>query len=264
MTRLGYERYCEEITLQARLFREALQGADLKGTVPTCPDWTVGDLTRHLGGALRWMAANVRTRAQAPVPPEEVPQAEGPGDGEPAALGSWLRESAALAASELAAAGPGTPVWSWADEQSTDFWVRRAVHETVIHRADAALAAGVPYALAPEVAADTLEEWLEIGSLPQTMERRPELAGLLGPGRTVCLHATDTGPAGTRWVIDLTGDRIAWRHGGQDERAAATLSGPLTDVLLVFYRRLPADTPTVTVQGDRDLFDEWLGLVSFG
>lgn len=264
MTRLGYERYCDEITVQARLFREALQGADLKRTVPTCPDWTVGDLTRHLGGALRWMAANVRARAQGPVPPEEVPEAEGPGDGEPAALGSWLRESAALVAFELSAAGPGTPVWSWADEQSTDFWARRAVHETVIHRADAALAAGVPYALAPEVAADTLEEWLEIGSLPQTMERRPELAGLLGPGRTLCLHATDTGPAGTRWVIDLTGDRIAWRRGGQDERAAATLSGPLTDVLLVFYRRLPADTPAVTVQGDRDLFDEWLGVVSFG
>ncbi|MER7399974.1 maleylpyruvate isomerase family mycothiol-dependent enzyme [Streptomyces sp. NPDC000151] len=264
MTRLGYERYCDEITAQARLFREALQGADLKATVPTCPDWTVGDLTRHLGGALRWMAETVRTRATEPVSEERIPGAAGPDDGEPAALGAWLRESAALAAGALSEAGPGTAVWSWTDERSTDFWVRRAVHETVVHRADAALAVGVPYELDPEVAADSLEEWLEIGSLPQTMERRPELARLLGPGRTIHLHATDTDPDkdGGEWLIDLTGEAITWRRG--HEKAAVALRGPMKDLLLVFYRRLSVEDADVTVIGDRALLDEWLELVSFG
>ncbi|MBZ4017310.1 maleylpyruvate isomerase family mycothiol-dependent enzyme [Streptomyces purpurogeneiscleroticus] len=264
MTRLGYERYCEEILVQTGLFREALRGADLKATVPTCPEWTIGELTRHLGGALRWMGTTVRTRAKEPVSEDQVPDGAGPGDGDPAALDSWLAESAALAAAELRAAGPGTAVWTWADDHSTDFWARRAVHETVVHRADAALAAGVPYALAPEVAADTLEEWLEIGSLPQTRERRPELARLLGPGRTIHLHATDTDPdkVGGEWLIDLTGEAITWRRG--HEKAAVALRGPMQDLLLVFYRRLPVDGADVTVIGDRGLLDEWLELVSFG
>ncbi|MEV0599504.1 maleylpyruvate isomerase family mycothiol-dependent enzyme [Streptomyces sp. NPDC050315] len=264
MTRLGYERYCDEIVVQAGLFRAALRGADLKATVPTCPDWSIGDLARHVGGALRWMAANVRSRAQEPVAEDAIPDAAGPGDGDPAALDAWLGESAALVAAELRAAGPDTAVWTWADEQSTDFWARRAVHETVIHRADAAIAANVPYALAPEVAADTLEEWLEIGSLPQTMERRPELARLLGPGRTIHLHATDTDldQGGGEWLIDLTGEAITWRRG--HEKAAVALRGPMRDLLLVFYRRLSVEDGDVAVIGDRALMDEWLELVSFG
>ncbi|WP_030618029.1 maleylpyruvate isomerase N-terminal domain-containing protein [Streptomyces sclerotialus] len=264
MTRLGHERYCEEILVQAGLFREALRGADLKTTVPTCPEWTLGELTRHLGGALRWMAATVRTRAQDMVPDEDVPDFKGPGDGDPAALDAWFGAGAEVAAAALREAGPDTRVWTWVDHQAAGFWARRAVHETAIHRADAAIAAGVAYQLAPDVAVDTLEEWLEIGTAPQALELRPELRRLLGPGRTLCLHATNTGgPAGTRWIIDMTGDRLTWRHGEADEEAAVMVSGPLTDVLLVFYRRLPADTPTVRVQGDRDLFDEWLGLVSW-
>ncbi|MFI9026230.1 maleylpyruvate isomerase N-terminal domain-containing protein [Streptomyces sp. NPDC053560] len=264
MTRLGHERYCEEILVQTGLFREALRGADLKATVPTCPEWTIGELTRHLGGALRWMGTTVRTRARDVVPDEDVPDFQGPGDGDPAALEAWLGESAELAAAALRDAGPDTRVWTWVDEQTAAFWARRATHEIVIHRADAAIAAGAGYGLAPDVAADTMEEWLEIGTSPQVLARRPDLVQLLGPGRTVCLHATDIGPAGTRWIIDLTGDRLDWRRAGADEQAAVTLSGPLTDVLLVFYRRLPHDTPAVTVEGDRGLFDEWLGMVSFG
>ncbi len=35
-------------------------------------------------------------------------------------------------------AGPEARVWTWADDQSASFWLRRMVHETVIHHADAA------------------------------------------------------------------------------------------------------------------------------
>ncbi|WP_346094723.1 maleylpyruvate isomerase N-terminal domain-containing protein [Streptomyces olivaceiscleroticus] len=263
MTRLGHERYCEEILVQTGLFREVLRGADLKATVPTCPEWTIGELTRHLGGALRWMGTTVRTRAQDMVPDEAVPDFKGPGDDDPAALDAWFGAGAAAAAAALREAGPDARVWTWTDARAAGFWARRAVHETVIHRADAAIAAGAEYRLAPDVAVDTLEEWLEIGAAPQALELRPELRRLLGPGRTLCLHATDIGQGGSRWIIDMTGDRLTWRRAGAGERAAATLSGPLTDVLLVFYRRLPPEHPTVTVQGDRDLFDEWIGLVSW-
>jgi hypothetical protein len=38
---------------------------------------------------------------------------------------------------------------------------RRRLHETTVHRADAAIAVGAPYELRAELAADGISEWLE-------------------------------------------------------------------------------------------------------
>jgi hypothetical protein len=65
---------------------------------------------------------------------------------------------AAAGAARLAAtvqqAGPDARVWTWADDQTAGFWLRRMVHETVIHRADAALA----LRRATEIASDGITE----------------------------------------------------------------------------------------------------------
>ncbi len=62
MTRLAHERYCDEIAHQLRQLRAVVtSGTDLSRTVPTTPDWSVEQLVRHLGGALRWVAVMVRT-----------------------------------------------------------------------------------------------------------------------------------------------------------------------------------------------------------
>jgi hypothetical protein len=43
-------------------------------------------------------------------------------------------------------------------------------------------------------------------------EVHPRMRELLGPGRTIHLHATDTPPqAAAEWLVDLTGDAIVWR-----------------------------------------------------
>ena len=53
---LAHDRYCDEIAHQVGLLRSVVtSGADLSGTVPTCPDWSLEDLVRHMGGALRWV-----------------------------------------------------------------------------------------------------------------------------------------------------------------------------------------------------------------
>jgi len=95
------------------------------------------------------------------------------------------------------------------------FLARRFTHETTIHRADAALALGAEFTVNEEVALDALDaldEWMELGSLPMHFEIHPWMRELLGPGRTLHFHATDTAPeAAAEWLIDLTGDAIAWR-----------------------------------------------------
>lgn len=74
-----HDRYCAEIELQVRRLRDIVtSGADLSATVPTCPDWSLEQLLRHTGGAMRWVELNVRTRSEEEVPEADVPLCEGP------------------------------------------------------------------------------------------------------------------------------------------------------------------------------------------
>lgn len=84
-----------------------------------------------------------------------------------------------------------------------------------------------------------------------------------GPGRTLHFHATDTAPeAAAEWVVDLTGEAITWRR--THEKAAVAVRGPLTELLLVLYRRRPARSEGVEILGDAELLDFWLERVGFG
>ncbi|MEV6587987.1 maleylpyruvate isomerase family mycothiol-dependent enzyme [Streptomyces acidicola] len=265
MTPLGHDRYCDEIDKQVQQLRAVVtSGADLTATVPTCPDWSLEQLVRHTGGALRWVDHIVRSRAQDAVSDNDVPHSEGPEEqGDPAALDAWLAETGASVVEAIRAAGPDTPVWTWAWDRSTAFWARRMAHEITIHRADATLAAGLPYEVAPEIAADAIDEWLQIVEFVQRMRPDDAASALRGPHRSIHLHATDA-PDGVHaeWFIELTEEGLAWRRG--HEKATVALRGPLTEVLLAFYRRLPPDAGRLEVLGDRELLDFWLERATFG
>ncbi len=279
MTRLTYDRYCREIAHQIGQLRTVVtSGTDLSRTVPTTPDWSLEDLLRHVGGALRWAALMVRTGAEDEVPEERVPGFGGPRTwGDPGPLDAWLAESGELIVGALRDAGPDAGVWSWAGIPNAGFWARRMTHELIVHRADAALAAGLPFEVAPDAAADAIDEWLEIVEWAQRTQPEDAVHELRGPRRTLHLHATDTGPEGDAegsgrgvppdggWgrLIELTEDGVSWRRGHERE-ATVTLRGPLTSVLLAFYRRLPLDSPEVDVLGDRELLEAWLKRATFG
>ncbi|WP_127355622.1 maleylpyruvate isomerase family mycothiol-dependent enzyme [Actinacidiphila soli] len=265
MTGLSYDRYCAEIVAQTDLLRSRVEGADLTAPVPSCPGWNVGQLLRHLGHGQRWAEATVRTRATRPLPNDEARELSGYTDEDPAVLGPWLTEGAARLAESLRAAGPDARVWTPVLEGklTSVFWARRFVYETAIHRADATLALDAEFTLDQEAALDALDEWMELGSLLQHFEVNPAMRKLLGPGRTLHFHATDTAPeAAAEWLIDLTGDTIVWRHA--HEKAVVAVRGPLTDLLLLVYRRRPARTEGIEVLGDAQLLDFWLERVGFG
>ncbi len=241
-----------------------MSGTDLAAIVPTCPDWSLEDLVRHMGGALRWVNALVRERAREDVPFDRIPLCEGPRErGDAAALDTWLGETGDLVVEALREAGPDTRVWSWAGIPTSGFWARRMAHEITVHRADATLAAGLPYAVAPDIAADALDEWLQIVEWAQRTASHPSVAELRGPGRTIHLHATDTEPGlNAEWLIELGEDGVVWRRG--HEKATVALRGALTPLLLAFYRRLPLDAPGLEVLGEREVLEFWLERSSFG
>ncbi|MEV8021680.1 maleylpyruvate isomerase family mycothiol-dependent enzyme [Streptomyces sp. NPDC086554] len=263
MTTLDYERHCAEIAGQLGQLRATLAGADLSATVPTCPEWTLGYLARHIGGAVRWAEQLVATGATGDIPEEDIPGIRGPEGDDLAALDAWLAETAELAAKTFGGARADTPVWSWAEPQNAGFWARRMTHEVAIHRADAAIAAGVAYEVAADVAADAIDEWLEIVRYVQRSQPEDSAAELRGAGRSIHLHATDA-PAGlnAEWVIEFDEDGFSWRRG--HEKATVALRGPLTEVLLAFYRRRSLDSGAVEVLGERELLDFWLERASFG
>lgn len=263
MMTLEYDRHRAEVAVQLGLLRKTLAGADLSATVPTCPEWTLGYLARHMGGAVRWAERLVGTRATGDIPEDEVPGISGPEGDDPAALDAWLAETAELFVGTMGGAQADTAVWSWSDRHDAGFWARRMTHEVAVHRADAAIAAGVPYEVAPDVAADAIDEWLEIVQYVQRSDAEDSAAELRGAGRSIHLHATDA-PAelNAEWVIEFVDDGFVWRRG--HEKATVALRGPLTEVLLAFYRRRPLDGGGVEVLGDRELLDFWLERASFG
>lgn len=261
---MSYDRYCAEIVAQTDLLRSDLKGADLTARVPTCPGWNLGQLLRHLGGAHRSAETTVRTRATQP-PSDEWRDVSGQADEDPAALDAWLAEGAAQLADTLRAAGPDATVFTPVPRGAPTpvFYARRMTHETVIHRADATLAAGAEYTVDPEVAIDALDEWMMLASLPEILDVHPEKRELLGPGRTLHFHATDTPPElVAEWLIDLTGDVMRWRRA--HEKAAVAVRGPLTTLLLVIYRRLPVHSAGIEVLGDAQLLDFWQERITFG
>ncbi|GAA1923086.1 maleylpyruvate isomerase family mycothiol-dependent enzyme [Streptantibioticus ferralitis] len=256
MAVLDHETYCSHIIGETDRLRQTLHGADLDANVPTCPEWTLRKLVEHLSGAHRLAEEVVRTR----VVERDIQQVMSRSHSAPESaeeLGDWLGEGAELLVAALREAGADTKVWTWTAHQRSGFWARRMACETLVHRADASIAVGGPYQASPELAADAVDEFLEIITSPAAIAFRPELAKLRGNGQTIHLHATDT-PAevAAEWLIERKPDGVVWRreHGKGD----VALRGPLTEVLLAYYRRLPLDDERLEVVGDRALLTDWL------
>lgn len=250
---MDFDRHCTEIITQTELLAATVAGADLRKPVPSCPEWTLGMLLRHIGGGQRWAENIVRTRTEGSIGANELRELDGDDTAE--APVEWLVEGAGLLAGTLRKAGPDQEVWTPFDDATPKFWARRFTHETLVHRADATLAVGAEFTVTEPVALDAIDEWMTLDANPVHFEYNPRKRELLGAGRTLAFEAAD---AGVSWFVDLTGDVIRWRRG--PEEAAVTVRAPLTDLLLVIYRRKPA----VDVRGDAALLDSWLTHVAFG
>ncbi|WP_290058258.1 maleylpyruvate isomerase family mycothiol-dependent enzyme [Amycolatopsis solani] len=221
----------------------AVTGADPDARVPTCPDWPVRVLVGHIGQAHRWAAGIVRSG------PSPVPDPFDADPGSPEKWSDWLLEGAADLEDAVLAAGE-TPVWTFFGPGPARFWLRRMAHDTTVHHADAAFAAGAAFEVAPDLAADAISEWLDVLSDPVTPTLNPAFAELRGTGQTLRADPGD----GPGWLITRTPDGVRWNHAAGP--ADTTLAGPVGDLLLVLTRRLPAGRVTIT--GDPTLAEHWL------
>ncbi|HUF33609.1 MAG TPA: maleylpyruvate isomerase family mycothiol-dependent enzyme [Acidimicrobiales bacterium] len=202
-----------------------LAEGDLSAPVPTCPDWTLAELVRHTGNVHRWQTAAVRDDpAEFPDPATwRLPPAEG----QP--LADWFRAGVDEAVAVLSAATPGERRWTWAGPGTTDFYFRRIAQETLVHRIDAELAAGVePEPVDPGFAVDGIDEMCDV-FIPHA-EGQP----VGGSGETLHLHATD---ATGEWLFTMHGDHVEVARG--HAKGDAAVRATARDLLLISWGRDP-------------------------
>ncbi|GGQ26787.1 maleylpyruvate isomerase family mycothiol-dependent enzyme [Streptomyces roseolilacinus] len=251
----AHTAYCDGVRDHVARFVAAVRDADPATPLPTCPGWTLADLARHVGEVHRWMEHLVRTRATVRVEPEDVPLGL-PGD--PAAYPAWLARGADAVVRTLRAAHPDTPMWSYGADPHVRFYPRRLFFETVVHLADVELALGAEPRVAPGVAADGIEEFLE--NLPYYGWVAEPAARLGRDGETLRLRAADTGAV---WTLTLGGGGFTWRADGGGPAATATVEAGCGELLLLLYGRYGAGDGRFTVTGDRSLLDAWLAATRF-
>jgi uncharacterized protein (TIGR03083 family) len=240
---------------QTRAFGDLIRTGDPQTAVPTCPDWTLKQLFRHVGRGHRWAAQIVAERRAQALDPRDVRDGKPPDDPDAAIV--WLNDGAQLIVDALDQVGSDARVWTFLGSRPAGYWIRRRLHEATVHRADVALALGVDYDLSPELAADGISEWLERVSVEAKRQAPP-----LNRGQTMHLHATDDGlgPTG-EWTVVNDEDGVWWSH--NHGKGDVALRGPAKDLLLALVRRKSAADVGLEVFGDTSVWDTWLDRTPF-
>ncbi|MFE5795570.1 maleylpyruvate isomerase N-terminal domain-containing protein [Streptomyces sp. NPDC056503] len=235
----------------ARRYADTVRGADPATPVPTCPGWTLGDLTRHLGTVHGWAEHLVTTRPATRVRAGDL--ALDPPDA-PAAHPGWLAARAEGFTAAARAADPGAPVWSPGAEPYVRHYPRHVLAETVVHLADAEIAlTGAAGPLDPGTAAEALDHYL--ATAPYVPRIAEPLAHLGRDGEVLRLDARDSG---TVWTLVLGGGGFAWSRGSGGTGPTTTVTADAGELLLLLHRRYDADDPRFALTGDRGLLADWL------
>jgi uncharacterized protein (TIGR03083 family) len=242
--------YPNALIEQNALLAEVVFAADLSTVVPTCPGWTLLQLLRHVGRGDRWAAQIISDRVGADLDPRQVRDGRPPVD-RPGAR-AWLEAGPRRLLRAVAQAGAETSVSTFLGPRPASWWIRRRLHEASVHRADARLALGGDYCLAPELAADGIEEWLD--RLVVELARTPGTA--LNDGTGIALHATDL-DADSGWVIRGLADGISWQR-AEDGSAQVHLTGSAADLFLALVRRRTVADGAIDLDGDTGVWLEWL------
>jgi len=250
-----HDRYLACLAADQARFR-AVAPLALAAPVPTCPGWTVADLTRHLSEVYLHKAAAIR-EGEEPTegwPPPQVATEH------PLAL---LDHAYLVLTEQLAAHRPGDPAGSWySDDQTVGFWARRMAQETVIHRIDAELGTGSPVAPVPaDLAVDGVDELLRVFVAYSVRVWGQYFREVLdaSPGHT-CLVRTDA----ASWLVRSGPDSVMVEDGATSgaEPVDATLTGSPSDVLRrLWNRELPGRPSPVEVRGDPAAVEELRRLV---
>jgi len=226
---------------QSATFRSVIASAPtLDAPVPSCPGWTLADLTQHIGqGRRKWAQIVAAGPADGPVQVTDVlPE-------EREAVSEWLAESTGLLLDSLRTAGPEGACWTWwGDSQSPQTAgavARHQLQELAVHTYDAQLALGKAEPLDSRIAVDGVHEFL-----------------------TTCCATTSPWPHTPASLDFRTREGEAWRlvlSGGGAEAvvpdetpATASAEGTAGELVMWMYNRVGLEE--LEIAGELKVFEQ--------
>ncbi len=214
------------ITQHSARIAQLASTADLSTPVPSCPEWTFGDLVFHLGAVQRFRATTVNDGN----PDEKSTFDES--DVDDSVLVPWAREQTVALVDALSSASADAPCWTWWGAPRTAGAVaRHQVHEAAVHCWDACRALGQAFVIPRDEAVDGVSEFLSVTAA----------ASHVPSPHSLSFEPIDAPEVLTWGDLKLTPIRL---------RASAS------DLVLVLYGRRPLEA--VRVEGDAAVVQRWL------
>jgi uncharacterized protein (TIGR03083 family) len=242
--------HIDALRLEGTALAAAAGAAGPEAPVPSCPEWVVRDLVRHVGGVHRWATGFVSGQgADVKNASLEVVVGSWPEDPE---LITWFEEGHSQLVAALSDADPALSCWTFLPAPSPlAMWSRRQAHETAMHRVDAELAAGrSSIGCPPELAADGIDELLTC------FVPRPRVPLRADPARSLnvtCLDALAT------WTVVISADGVETLAGIATVDAAVEadcqVSGSAADLYLALWNR--RDLTRLSIHGDASILTDF-------
>jgi uncharacterized protein (TIGR03083 family) len=253
-------RFLECLDSDYRRIRGVVPG-HLSASVPTCPGWDVAALVRHVGEVYLHKVECMRAGGplETPWPPAGLL------DEEPVAL---LDRAYSALTAEFIGRDPGDLGGGFYDPDPTvGFWIRRMAQESVIHRVDAELGAGVAVSPVPDdLAVDGVDELLRVfigwafgkwpGDFAEALKDSPGYAILIQAG------APADSPGGS-WLVQMAPDRLTVAGGPGEHlpdsvRPDVTVGGAPADVLRWGWNReTPGAASPLRIAGNAEALIEF-------
>ncbi|USX49383.1 maleylpyruvate isomerase family mycothiol-dependent enzyme [Lentzea sp. HUAS12] len=234
---LGFSDLLRLIDERSAAFRAAVAAApSLDVKVPTCPEWTLADLARHIGDGRRaWAATVAAGPATAKAAVTDVPMPEQRDE-----LLAWLEDATAELLAALEAAGPDQGCWAWwtGSPHNAAAVARHQLQQLAVHTYDAQITIGAAEPLPEEIALDGVDEFLQ--TCVTTTSPWPHEPA------TIAYHAAE----GPSWWLRL--DENGARTTSQ-VTPTAEASATASDLVLFMYGR--RDLSELESRGDRRVFE---------
>ncbi|MET0147083.1 MAG: maleylpyruvate isomerase family mycothiol-dependent enzyme [Ilumatobacteraceae bacterium] len=221
----------------------------IDASVPSCPEWHVADLIRHVGMFHRFITNLARLADGAVAGPEcwtaavdEVNSLAPDAD-----LVTWFHAGGNQLVTALQNAPAGTTIQSFYGKHQPSLLVRRSATETAIHRWDVEGASGTSGPLNPALSAEGIDEFLDL-----LMPLFFRYADFAGRGEVIRLQPTDD--VGGAWMITMDADTTNWSRQVEDAPADAAVRASLNNLYLFFLGRHTDESMQVT--GDTAMLSE--------
>jgi uncharacterized protein (TIGR03083 family) len=237
--------HVEQLRLDGARLADVASSIDPAARVPTCPEWQLRDLVRHVGGVHRWATGFVDGAGVQP-PDGDLEQLVGgwPVDAE---LVTWFRSGHRALVEALVSAPADLEAWTFLDAPSPlAFWARRQAHETAIHRVDAESAAGDVTEFPPQFAADGIDELL------LRFAARPGRTLPLEEPRSMLVRAFDMPRS---WHVTFAPAGFQVRTDPGDADADLVLTARTSDLYTMLWNR--RDAPRSALLGESDVLGLW-------